>query len=108
MVIKDSRLNRDAALKVLPAGVAADGSRLHRFEIEARAVAALNHPNIVSVYHVGDGYIVSELVEGEPLRGARFGLRRTLDVAAALLVAGLLMTHAARRRGDLRGATPTG
>ena len=72
---RDSRLNRDVALKVLSSEVAADSSRRQRFEIEARAVAALSHPNIVSVYDVGDGYIVSELVEGEPLRGARFGLR---------------------------------
>jgi hypothetical protein len=51
---------------------------------EARAVAALNHPNIVAVYDVGDGYMVSELVDGETLRGTRFGLRKTLDIAAQI------------------------
>jgi predicted Ser/Thr protein kinase len=91
---RDSRLNRDVALKVLPAEVSADPSRRQRFEIEARAVAALSHPNIVSVYDVGDGYIVSELVEGEPLRGARFGLRKTLDIAAQI-ASGLAAAHAA-------------
>jgi serine/threonine protein kinase len=91
---RDSRLNRDVALKVLPAQLAADPSRRQRFEIEARAVAALSHSNIVSVYDVGDGYIVSELVEGEPLRGARFGLRKTLDIAAQI-ASGLAAAHAA-------------
>ena len=61
---RDPRLNRDVALKILPAEVAADPSRRQRFEIEARAVAALSHPNIVAVYDVGEGFIVSELVDG--------------------------------------------
>src|SRR5690242_11763673 len=68
----DIRLARDVALKILPSELAADPSRRARFEQEARAVAALNHPNIVAVYDVGDGYMVSELVDGETLRGARF------------------------------------
>jgi Tol biopolymer transport system component/predicted Ser/Thr protein kinase len=91
---RDPRLNRDVALKILPADVAADPSRRRRFEVEARAVAALNHPNIVAVYDVGEGFIVSELVEGEPLRGARFGLRKTLDIAAQI-ASGLAAAHAA-------------
>src|ERR1700688_3350262 len=69
---RDARLNREVAVKVLPAAFTNDPERLRRFEQEARAVAALNHPNIVSVYDVGtdDGvhYIVSELLEGETLR----------------------------------------
>src|ERR1700691_5543594 len=69
---RDTRLLRDVALKVLPESFTDDPDRLRRFEQEARAVAALNHPNIVSVYDVGtdDGvhYIVSELLEGETLR----------------------------------------
>jgi serine/threonine protein kinase/Tol biopolymer transport system component len=68
----DARLGRDVAIKVLPAGVATDPERLHRFEQEARAAAALNHPNILSVFDIGqhDGapYIVSELLEGGTLR----------------------------------------
>lgn len=90
----DIRLERDVALKILPTEVAADPSRRARFEQEARAVAALNHPNIVAVYDVGDGYMVSELVDGETLRGAKFGLRKTLDIAAQI-ASGLAAAHAA-------------
>ena len=68
----DTRLRRDVALKVLQQSLTADTDRLRRFELEARAVAALNHPNIVSVYDVGVAenvhYIVTELIEGETLR----------------------------------------
>jgi Tol biopolymer transport system component len=68
----DSRLGRDVALKVLPKTFACDADRLQRFELEARAVAALNHPNILAVFDVGqqDGspFLVSELLEGESLR----------------------------------------
>jgi tetratricopeptide (TPR) repeat protein len=68
----DSRLGRDVALKVLPAEFAADPERLQRFEREARATAALSHPNILAVYDLGtyEGtpFIVEELVEGESLR----------------------------------------
>ncbi|MEP7352318.1 MAG: protein kinase [Acidobacteriota bacterium] len=67
----DTRLNREVALKVLPAEVDNDPSRRARFEQEAKAAAALNHPNIVAMYDIGskDGvmYIVSELVEGPDL-----------------------------------------
>jgi len=69
---RDTRLLRDVALKVLPASFTNDPDRVRRFEQEARAVAALNHPNIVSVHDVGASggvhYIVSELLEGETLR----------------------------------------
>jgi serine/threonine protein kinase/Tol biopolymer transport system component len=69
---RDARLNRSVAVKVLPAGMADDPARRQRFEQEARALAALNHPNVVAVYDVGqsDGqaYLVSELVDGESLR----------------------------------------
>src|SRR5712691_1459171 len=81
---RDTRLGREVALKILPEEVAGDASRRARFEQEARAVAALNHPNIVAVYDVGEGYIVSELVDGEPLRAAKFGLRKTLDIATQI------------------------
>src|SRR5436853_7659839 len=61
---RDPRLARDVAIKVLPAATSADPDRLHRFEQEARAAAALNHPNILAVFDIGmhDGapYIVSE------------------------------------------------
>jgi len=69
---RDLRLGRDIAIKVLPSAFSADPERLARFEQEARAAAALNHPNILAVHDVGqhDGspYIVSELLEGETLR----------------------------------------
>src|ERR1017187_2594505 len=89
---RDTRLGRDVALKILPPDLANDPSRRQRFELEARAVAALNHPNIVAIYDVGDGYIVSELVEGESLRGAKLGLRKTLDIAVQI-AAGLTAAH---------------
>ena len=69
---RDSRLNRDVAIKVLPASYSSDQERLHRFQQEALAAAALNHPNILAVYDIGtqegSPYIVSELLEGESLR----------------------------------------
>src|ERR1700676_1057528 len=89
---RDTRLGRDVALKILPGDLAQDPSWRARFELEARAVAALNHPNIVAVYDVGEGYIVSELVDGEPLRGNKWGLRKTLDFAAQV-ASGLAAAH---------------
>ncbi len=69
---RDSRLGREVALKILPPALASDSDRLRRFEQEARAVAALNHPNILAVHDIGqyDGtpFMVSELLEGETLR----------------------------------------
>ncbi|MBI3665586.1 MAG: serine/threonine protein kinase, partial [Acidobacteria bacterium] len=69
---KDTRLGRDVAVKVLPAAYSNDPERLRRFEQEARAASALNHPNILIVHDVGaqDGspYLVTELLEGHTLR----------------------------------------
>ena len=69
---RDSRLGRDVAIKILPSVFSSDSERLRRFEQEARAAAALNHPNILAVHQMGtyEGapYIVSELLEGETLR----------------------------------------
>src|SRR5215470_17120419 len=71
---RDTRLNRDVAIKVLPERVAADPDALARFEREAKAVAALSHPNILALHDFGrDGavaYAVTELLEGETLREA--------------------------------------
>ncbi|HWN85413.1 MAG TPA: serine/threonine-protein kinase, partial [Vicinamibacterales bacterium] len=68
----DTRLNRRVALKVLPASNDGDTERLHRFEQEARAASALNHPNIVTIYDVGGAgplrYMAMELIEGSTLR----------------------------------------
>jgi len=69
---RDARLDRTVAIKVLPASFSADRDRMQRFEQEARAAAALNHPNILSIFDIGDEhgslYVVSELLEGETLR----------------------------------------
>ena len=69
---RDARLGRDVALKVLPAAYAAHADRLARFEQEARAIGALNHPNILAIHdigaHQGIHYLVSELLEGQTLR----------------------------------------
>lgn len=69
---RDPQLGRDVAIKILPAFLSRDPDRMRRFEQEARAAAALNHPNILSVYQMGsqDGtsYLVSELLEGSTLR----------------------------------------
>src|SRR5713101_7061462 len=68
----DSRLGRDVAVKVLPPALTADVDRLRRFEQEARAASALNHPNILAVFDVGEQggvpFVVTELLEGETLR----------------------------------------
>src|ERR1700721_4771858 len=69
---RDTRLNREVAIKVLPAAFARDPDRLRRFQQEAQAVAALNHPNILAIHdfgeHEGSPYIVTEFLEGETLR----------------------------------------
>ena len=70
---RDAKLDRDVAIKVLPESVAADPDALARFEREAKAVAALSHPNILAIFdfgtHEGIAYAVMELLEGETLRG---------------------------------------
>ena len=60
----DARLGRDVAIKVLPTEFDADPDRIRRFEQEARAIAALNHPHICQIYDVGPGYLVLEFLEG--------------------------------------------
>src|SRR5450432_823727 len=96
----DSRLDREVAIKVLPESLTADPDRLRRFEQEARAAAALNHPNILAVYqmatHEGVSYMVSELLEGETLRERlRRGpipLRKAIDYAVQI-AHGLAAAH---------------
>src|SRR5438552_3774261 len=97
---RDEKLNRDVAIKVLPATLSQDGDRLRRFEQEAQAAGALNHPNILPVYDVGthDGspYIVSELLEGEELReqlnDGSLQQRKALDYAQQI-AQGLAVAH---------------
>jgi Tol biopolymer transport system component len=89
---RDTRLGRDVAVKVLPASFAQDAERLRRFEQEARAAGALNHPNILAIHDIGshDGspYLVSELLEGQTLRErlteSVLPLRKALDYAVQI------------------------
>ncbi len=97
---RDTRLGRDVAIKVLPAALARDADRLRRFEAEARAVAALNHPNILSIHDIGthDGapYLVSECLEGQSLRtelsGGALPLRRVVEYGIEI-AQGLAAAH---------------
>ena len=97
---RDERLKRDVAVKVLPASFSQDADRLRRFEQEAQAAGALNHPNITAVYDLGshDGapYIVTELLEGETLRarlsGGAIPVRKATDYAIQI-AKGLAAAH---------------
>ena len=66
---RDTKLDRDVAIKVLPAALAQDPERLARFEREAKVLASLNHPNIAQIYGIEDRALVMELVEGRTLQG---------------------------------------
>ena len=96
----DPRLGRDVAIKILPAIVSTDSERLRRFEQEARAAAALNHPNILAVHDIGSEngspYIVSELLEGESLRdrlnSGAVPVRKAVEYAVAI-ARGLAAAH---------------
>jgi serine/threonine protein kinase/Tol biopolymer transport system component len=97
---RDIALGREVAVKVLPAAFATDPDRLRRFTQEAQAAAALNHPNILAIFHVGQEggapYIVSELLEGESLRDRlRAGplpVRKAVEYAIQV-AAGLASAH---------------
>src|SRR5882672_776453 len=69
---RDTRLNRDVAVKVLPKDFVADADRLRRFEQESKTLGALNHPTVLTIHdagvHEGAPYLVSELLEGQTLR----------------------------------------
>jgi eukaryotic-like serine/threonine-protein kinase len=97
---RDVRLGRDVAIKVLPAFFSGDRERLRRFEQEARAAAALSHPNILAVFqlgtHEGAPYLVSELLEGgtlrEQLARGAISLRKAIDYGAQI-ARGLAAAH---------------
>jgi Tol biopolymer transport system component len=97
---RDTRLGREVAVKVLPAGLTADAERLRRFEQEARAASVLNHPNIIAIHDVGthDGspYVVTELLEGETLRerinGVALPPRKAVEYAGQV-ARGLAAAH---------------
>jgi eukaryotic-like serine/threonine-protein kinase len=99
---RETRLGRKVALKLLPAEVTRDSARVSRFEQEARAASALNHPNVCTIHALGetaDGqrYIALEYVEGETLRrriaAARLTVRASMDVAVQVAAA-LAAAHA--------------
>src|SRR5580704_423320 len=99
---RDPRLDRSVAIKILPAEFAADSDRLHRFEREARSASALNHPNIVTIYELGqDGpthYIAMEMVEGKTLRellvAGSLPMQKAIEIAAQV-AEGLAKAHEA-------------
>src|SRR6202451_3500641 len=66
---RDTKLDRDVAIKVIPPALAQDPERLARFEREAKVLASLNHPNIAQIYGVEERALVMELVAGETLKG---------------------------------------
>jgi len=99
---RDSRLQREVAIKVLPPELGSDAGRLKRFEKEARSASALNHPNIVTIYDIGQSdsvsWIAMELVEGKTLREVLFAgalpVKRVLSIGAQV-ADGLARAHEA-------------
>jgi eukaryotic-like serine/threonine-protein kinase len=99
---RDSKLSREVAIKVLPSALAGDAARLSRFEKEARTASGLNHPNIVTIYEIGDAggtaFIAMELVAGKTLREllvpGPIPLRKLLPIAAQV-ADGLAKAHEA-------------
>ena len=99
---QDTRLNRKVALKLLPAQYTEDAERLRRFEQEAQAASALNHPNILTIYEIGEAegrpFIAAEYIEGLTLRRkmakARLSIGEVLEIAAQV-VGALAAAHAA-------------
>ncbi len=97
---RDSVLKREVAIKVLPAFVSQDPDRLRRFEQEAQAAAALNHPNILAIYQFGSfegaPYLVSELLEGSTLRellqSSPIPIRKAIDTSVQI-ARGLAAAH---------------
>lgn len=100
---RDSRLDRQVALKILPPRFTRESSRVARFRREARAASALSHPNIITIYDIGEvagtWFIASEYIEGTTLRGrlgnGRIGLSELLDIAIQCALA----LHAAHQAG---------
>src|SRR5262245_48970611 len=97
---KEPRIGRSVAVKVLPARLVESAEALRRFEAEARAGSAVNHPNLLSIYdvgtHEGTPYVVSELLDGKTLRALMAGWAlppaKAIDVARQI-AAGLAAAH---------------
>jgi eukaryotic-like serine/threonine-protein kinase len=92
---KDARLNRQVAVKILPESIAADKDRVRRFEREAQAASALNHPNIITIFEIGETdnthFIATEYIEGDTLRerfrGSPINLKSALEIAVQVVSA---------------------
>jgi serine/threonine protein kinase len=99
---EEARLNRLVALKILPVYFASDETRLHRFQREARAASALNHPNIITIHEVGENdavyFIATEFIDGQTIRelvrNQKLSFKEVLDIAAQVASA-LSAAHAA-------------
>ncbi|HEU0174855.1 MAG TPA: protein kinase [Blastocatellia bacterium] len=99
---QDTRLNRKVAIKLLPERYTQDPERLRRFEQEAQAASALNHPNIITIFEIGEAggrhFIATEYIEGATLRrrmaGAKLAIGEALDIASQV-VSALTAAHAA-------------
>ena len=99
---RDTRLGREVAIKILPGNLHSDRRRIERFEQEARSASALNHPNIVTIYELGEvdgtSYISMELVEGEAVRellaSGSIPLPKVIQIAAQI-ADGLAKAHSA-------------
>src|SRR5262245_5682489 len=96
---RDTRLNRDVAIKVLPKEFSSDADRLRRFEQESKTLAVLNHPNVLTIHdagvHEGAPYLVSELLEGRTLRdemNAALSVRKATEYALQI-AHGLAAAH---------------
>ena len=96
---RDTRLDRDVAIKVLPAAFASDPDRVARFEREAKAVAALSHPNVLAIFDTGTEtgrvFVVTEILDGETLRErltSQLPVRKAIDIAIQI-ARGLSAAH---------------
>src|SRR6266540_780408 len=105
---RDTRLGREVAVKVLPAGVASDPSRLKHFEQKARSASALSHPNIVTNSDIGASdsvsYIAMEMVAGKTLRELLFGGSFPIKKSACLALARLGLRNPGWRFRPVRGS----
>jgi serine/threonine protein kinase len=107
---RDTRLDRQVALKVLPADVGADRSRMNRFVQEAKATSALNHPNIITIYEIEEGvaghFIATEFVDGETLRErlrkAPLKVSEALDIGSQIATALAAAHHAGIIHRDIK------
>src|SRR5207237_9415499 len=107
---EDSRLGRKVALKMLPTFFTEDNERVRRFQLEARAASALNHPNILTIYEIGQiaarHFIATEFIEGETLRHrmtqSQIKIGDALDVAAQVASALAVAHHAGIAHRDIK------